>query len=151
MVERFTSAPIELAPAIAGRSFRRVDLVFHGVDHSSDSYEGRVYLNDPQADASTGRETDSYVGSYHVLGHGGCFGDVGHCDVPTGPRAPFDLRPAHQLTPHTKVVIVTEDLRRILAQVPAGEPITVTVVAVTPGEASNEVLSFDEVRLLSYQ
>jgi hypothetical protein len=150
MVERFLSDPLELSPAIVAGSYSRVDLVFHGVDHSKDSYEGRVYVNAPDADASTGRDVPAYVGSFHVFGHGGCFGDVGHCDVPVGPRPAFDLRPAHQLTPHTKVVIVTERLRQIVAAAGAPTSITVTVVAVVVGEASNEVLQFDEVRLLSY-
>ena len=151
MVERFVSAPLELSPAILAESYSRVDLVFHGVDHSKDSYEGRVYVNAPDADASTGRDASAYVGSFHVFGHGGCFGDVGHCDVPEGPRRPFDLRPAHQLTPQTKVLIVTDLLRSVLAGDRSQRSITVTVVAVVVGEASNEVLRFDEVRLLSYQ
>jgi hypothetical protein len=151
MLERFVSAPIELAPVVVARDFQRADLIFHGVDHSSDSYEGRVYINNADANAETGRGVASYVGSFHVFGHGGCFGDIGHCDVPTGPRKPFDLRPAHQLTPQAKVVIVTDRLRTILAIAPSGEPITVTVVAVVPGPASSEVLQFDEVRLLTYR
>jgi hypothetical protein len=151
MVERFVSAPLELSAAIRVGDVTRVDLVFHGVDHSKDSYEGRLYVNDPDADAATGRGAASYVGSFHVFGHGGCFGDVGHCDLPLGPKAPFDLRPAHQLTPHTKAVIVTDRLRSVLEAAPAVTEITVTVVAVVVGEASNEVLDFTEVRLLSYQ
>ena len=150
MVERFVSAPLELSPAILAGEFSRVDLVFYGVDHSGDSYEGRVYVNAPDADVVMGRQVPSYVGSFHVFGHGGCFGDVGHCDVPSGPGRPFDLRPAHQLTPHTKVLIITESLRSILAT-GAHDPITVTVVAVALGDASNDVLQFDKVRLLTYQ
>jgi hypothetical protein len=151
MVERFVSDPLELSPALKAQAFSRVDLVFHGVDHSGDSYEGRVYINEPRADATTGRDVPAYVGSFHVFGHGECFGDVGHCDVPRGPRRPFDLRPAHQLTPHTKVVIVTERLRALLADFGSQTSITVTVVAIVLGDASNEVLMFGEVRLLSYQ
>jgi hypothetical protein len=150
MVERFVSAPLELSSAILAGEFSRVDLAFYGVDHSGESYEGRVYVNAPEADVATGRQVPSYVGSFHVFGHGGCFGDVGHCDVPSGPRGPFDLRPAHQLTPHTKVVIITEPLRSILAS-GAHDSITITVVAVGLGDASNDVLQFDKVRLLTYQ
>jgi hypothetical protein len=151
MLERFVSAPLQLSPAILGAEYSRVNLVFHGVDHSKDSYEGRVYINAPDADASTGRDVPAYVGSFHVFGHGGCFGDIGHCDLPQGPRRPFDLRPAHQLTPHTKVLIVTDQLRSVLAGDGSQHSITVTVVAVVAGDAGNEVLRFDELRLLSYQ
>jgi hypothetical protein len=150
MVERFVSAPLALSPAILGGEYSRVDLVFHGVDHSKDSYEGRVYVDAPEAAASTGRDVASYVGSFHVFGHGGCFGDAGHCDVPQGPARAFDLRPAHQLTPHTKVVIVTDRLRSLLAD-RSGDSVTVTVIAVVVGDLSNEVLRFDELRLLTYQ
>ena len=116
MVSRYVSAPIELSPAAASGEYSRADLIFHGVDHSLASYEGRVYINAPKANAGTGREHPSYAGSFHIFGHGGCFGDVGHCDIPTAPQDPFDLRQAHPLTPTAKVVIVTDALKRIVAK-----------------------------------
>lgn len=151
MVDRFITQPIALSPAIRAGRYSRVDLVLHGVDHSKASYEGRLYLNDPDANSQSGRQQTSYLGSYHVLGHGDCFGDVGHCDIPTGPRAPFDLRPAHQLTPHSKAVIITDSLTRILAAAPTLESITITIVAVAAGAANNTLLATRELRLLSYQ
>jgi tyrosinase len=149
MVERFVSAPILLPPRAARLEYSRADLVFYGVDHSGKSFEGRVFINLPDADATTPRSNPNYAGSFHVFGHGGCFGDVGHCDLPTGPRDPFDLRAQHQLTPTVKTVIVTDPLRRITQ--PTEQSITVTVVARTAGDASNEVLQFDTVRLLTYE
>ena len=38
--------------------FTRADLVFSGVDHSETSYEVRVFLNNPSADASTPRTAE---------------------------------------------------------------------------------------------
>jgi hypothetical protein len=152
MVARYVSKPIALSPAAASGDFSRADLIFHGVDHSLASYEGRVYINAPRANAGTGREHPSYAGSFHIFGHGGCFGDVGHCDIPTGPHDPFDLRQAHPLTPAAKVVIVTGALKRLLAdEGGASESITVTVVCVAPHRESNEYLKFDEVRLVTYR
>jgi hypothetical protein len=151
MVARFVSAPIELSPAVATGDYSRADLIFEGVDHSQASYEGRVYINAPRADVKTGRDHHSYAGSFHIFGHGGCFGDVGHCDIPTGPRDPFDLRQAHPLTPVVKVVIVTDALKRIVGKAGGSSSITVTVVAVAPGRDSNEWLKFDEVRLVTYR
>jgi hypothetical protein len=151
MVDRFVTQPIVLSPALRAGRYSRVTVVLHGVDHSKASYEGRLYLNDPDADSQTGREQPSYIGSYHVLGHGECFGDVGHRDIPTGPRAPFDPRPAHQLTPHSKAVIVTDPLTRILASEPTLESITITIVAVATGAAENTLLAIRELRLLSYR
>jgi hypothetical protein len=148
MVERFLSAPIALPPHSAKLDYKRADLVFYGVDHSGNSYEARVFINLPDADATTPRDHPNYAGSFSIFGHGGCFGDVGHCDVPRGPRDPFDLRAQHPLTPTVKTVIVTEPLRRIVDR--SDTSITVTVVAVVIGPASNAVLEFDTVRLLTY-
>lgn len=147
-MKRYVTDPIELPAREAGApEFYRADLVFYGVDHSGPSYEGRVFINAPRANASTGRDHPSYAGSFHIFGHGGCFGDEGHCDVPTAAPDPFDLRPPHQLTPATKTVIVTDALKRIVRD-DAGA-ITVTIVAVTV-EGDDDVLSLDTVRLLTY-
>src|SRR6266480_3079079 len=52
----------------------RADLEFIGVDHSGASYEGRVYLNNANADANTQpTEMNGYAGSFYIFGHGGCF------------------------------------------------------------------------------
>ncbi len=137
-------------PARAGQpDFQRADLVFYGVDHSGPSYEARVYLNNPDADLRTPRDAAShYAGSFTVFGHAGCAGDAGHCEVPTGPRDPFDRRPPHPLTPQTKTVIVTDALRLL-----DDEQLQVTVVPVRPGREGAEVvdtLAFDRFSLLTY-
>jgi len=133
MVDRYVSSPVELPdPEV---KFVRADLVFYGLDHSGSSYEAQISLGDEAA------------GAFWIFGHGGCFGDVGHCDVPQQVDR-FDLRPPHQLLPATRVVTVTEPVQRLVA---AGvRAVPVTVVAVTPGNRSNKVLQFDTVRLLSY-
>src|SRR5690349_15704018 len=80
--------------------FTRADVVFTGVDHSGPSYEVRLYFNNVRADAATPRTPEEgYAGRFHVFGHGGCYGDVGHCDVPAPSADPTDLRPSHPLTP----------------------------------------------------
>jgi tyrosinase len=146
MVDRFVSAPIELP--VDAEDTSRADLVFYDVDHSGASYEARIFLNAPDADAGTPRDHPNYAGSFHIFGHGGCFGDVGHCDVPSE-RDPFDLRPPHQLIPASKTVIITDAFKRIVG--PQDETMTVTVVAFAPGDTPNDVLQFDAVRLLTYQ
>lgn len=145
MVDRFTSAPLEL-PAAEHR-FARADLIFYGLDHSGSSYEAQVFM----ASRGVGGEPDqshrAYVGSFFIFGHGGCFGDVGHCDIPTA-RDPFDLRPAHQLEPAVRILTVTEPLKAMLTQ--GLTAAKVTVVAHTEGRASDEVLSFRKIRLATY-
>ena len=77
-----------------------MDDVFAGVDHSTLSYEVRLFFNNPAATADTARTADEgYAGRFTVFGHGGCYGDEGHCDVPEPSRDPTDLRPPHPLTP----------------------------------------------------
>ena len=146
MVDRFVSPPIDLP--IDTEDTYRADLVFYDVDHSGASYEARIFLNVPDADAGTPRDHPNYAGSFHIFGHGGCFGDVGHCDVPTE-RDPFDLRPPHQLVPASKTVVITDAFKRIVG--PHDETMTVTVVAFAPGDTPNDVLQFATIRLLTYQ
>jgi hypothetical protein len=145
MVDRFVSAPLELPRA--SEPFVRADLIFTGLDHSGESFEGRVFLDAASADHATGRDDDAYAGSFYIFGHGGCYGDVGHCDIRRD-RDPFDLRPPHQLEPATRLVTVTDAIRALVHT--GAETVTVTVVAHTPGDASNDVLAFETVRLALY-
>ena len=145
MVERFTTKPLELPPR--EHSFERVDLVFHGLDHSQATYEGQVFLDPRGVGRNADRGHRAYVGSFFVFGHNGCFGEVGHCDIPTE-RDPFDLRPPHHLEPATRIVTVTDAVRGLLERdVTAAK---VTVVAVTEGRAAADVLAFEKVRLVTY-
>jgi len=147
MAERYTSEAIELPNAGPG-AISRADLVFYGVDHSSSSFCARIFLDKPDADATTPIDDPSYAGSFSIFGHGGCFGGPGHCDVKERDE-PFDLRPPHQLTPATRTVIVTDHIKRLLVE-GSSDTFTVTVVAVVPGDESNDVLTLRHVRLLSY-
>jgi hypothetical protein len=134
----YTSSKIPLDPL--NKTFHRADLVFDGVDHSGATYEGRVFLNNPGANAKTPKTVQhGYAGSFHIFGHGGCFGDVGHCEVRGLPR-PYDPRPAHPLTPARKIVIATEALRKAVAK---GKAMTVTVVPIV--RAGNELTEYDDV------
>ena len=71
-------------------------------------------MNRPDATGETPRDAvNGYVGSFHVFGHGGCWGDVGHCEVRE--RRAYDPRPAHPLTPMTKHVIASPSEKEIQA------------------------------------
>lgn len=99
--------------------FSRADLEFLGVDHSGPTFETRVFFNNAEADEDSPTTADTgFVGSFHVFGHGGCYGDEGHCEVPTA-RQPYDLRPAHPLVPITMTLTVTEALSPIVEKGPA--------------------------------
>jgi hypothetical protein len=144
MVSHFVTEPVELPPPT--RSFARADLIFYGLDHSGDSFESRVFL-DPRGVGAGADETHrAYVGAFFVFGHGGCFGDRGHCDVPAA-RDPFDLRPAHQLEPAFRVLTVTDAVRAALER--GLDAVKVTVSAHALGRA-DDVLAFETVRLVTY-
>jgi hypothetical protein len=144
-------------PSPTPELFTRADLEFRGVDHSGPSFEARIFLNNPKASADTARDpSEGYAGSFWVFGHGGCFGELGHCDIAEGPRGPYDKRPPHPLTPHFKTVIVTQALSRIL-QTSDAATITVTIIPVVPEgqilarEVGGDPLKFESVSLLTYE
>lgn len=140
-----------LGTAALDDKYTRADIEFLGVDHSGSSYEGRIYVNNPDADETTEPSTEAgYVGSFHIFGHGGCLGDAGHCDVK--PQRLYDPRPGHPLTKARKVVMTGERLRAPLA----GDEITVTVVPVirSVGPKSGwdeDIVKVDEVRIVTYR
>ncbi len=145
MAEKFTTDPIELPPR--DRPFERADLIFYGLDHSGLSFEARVFMDPRGVGADADSSHRAYVGTFHIFGHGGCFGDVGHCDIPAADD-PFDLRPAHQLAPALRILTVTDSVKQLLER--KVDAAKVTVVARTEGRASNDVLSFERVRLATY-
>jgi hypothetical protein len=150
-----TSDPLELPELDDLEELTRADLVFYGVDHSGPTYEGRVFLNNADADADTPTEPDhGYAGSFMVFGHNGCFGDEGHCLPDQRHVDEFDLRAPHPLRPITKTVIATDAVSRTLAD-PEVSEVRVTVVAVLPQDdlprSTEEPLRFDYVRLLTYE
>ena len=133
--------------------FSRADLQFRGVDHSGPSFEARVFLDNPGAKPSTPTtEDEGFAGSFHVFGHGGCFGELGHCDVHEAPKGIYDRRLPHQLTPQFKTVIITNELRRLM-QASSKRKFTVTVVPVVPENPASRApggdpLAFESVSLL---
>ncbi len=153
----FVSTPTTVTLRPPAGSFDRADLEIHGLDHSKASFEGRIFLDRPDADASTpADEEHGYAGSFFVFGHGGCAGDEGHCDVPDEPERPFDLRSEHQLTKVTKRIMIGDQLRRTLA---GGKgDISITVVPVIDPEDADDypealmtdLLSFERIALLTY-
>ncbi|HEU5003945.1 MAG TPA: hypothetical protein VFW71_14375 [Actinomycetota bacterium] len=96
---------------IGHTEFRRADLVFVGVDHSGPSY--KMVIRMLGHDASGAQVADVEAGSYTIFGHGGCFGDEGHCDV-RAPVSSFDYRRPHQLSPIAVVVVITEALKSLV-------------------------------------
>ena len=144
-------SPRKISVANLPSSYSRADLEFIGVDHSGASYEARVYLNNPSADADTQAvEANGYAGSYYIFGHGGCFGDVGHCELHQT-RDEFDPRPSSPLEPIKKVVVATDALKKATAQ---SSEISVTVVPIimswTEKTDMTDIMKFDHINLVTY-
>jgi hypothetical protein len=147
-MKTFVSEPIGVTSADIGAAYHRADLIFDDVDHSSTSFTLKIFFNNPDAtDETSPTPENGYVGSVPVFGHGGCFGDEGHCEVPVT-RRPFDLRPPHHLTPARMWIEVTDSLRGFAQQ---GETLTITVVhvvaSITP---QDKPLPFQRVSLVTY-
>jgi hypothetical protein len=130
--------------------FFRADLEFHGLDHRGDSYEGRVFLNNPEAGLDTPTDPENgYAGSFYVFGHGPCYGDEGHCEVPEGPIHPFDYRQPHPLNREVIVLPITEALGRVVESGEAQLRVTVVPTNVHD-EDVGDVLSFERLTLVTY-
>src|ERR1051325_9849520 len=121
--KKYSSKPFSLTPAIRKAGFDQAELVLHGVDHSGPSYQGRIFFNNSAASEKTPKSLEAgYAGAFNIFGHGRCWGDKGHCCVPT--QRPFDNRSPHPLTPREVVVDVTEALRKAAVE---GGKLSVTV------------------------
>jgi tyrosinase len=145
---------LELPPSDQAQPFSRADLTFYGLDHSGPSFTVHVFFDVPDATVDTLRTVEAgYVGSFVVFGHGGCFGDEGHCDV-RDPVSAFDRRPPHQLVRATRVLIATDAVRRSVAA--GADTVHVTAVAevrasvLADPQTADDVLVIDQVALHTY-
>jgi tyrosinase len=148
----FTSRPVAIDFASPEHRLTRADLEIDGIYHGEASYEGRVFLNNAQADHATPRTRENgYAGSFHVFAHGGCLGDPGHCEVNEHNREAYDFRSPHPLTLASKRVTVTDTVRELAR---THKEVTVTVVPVIT--AANELCDTENVfrcenmRFISY-
>jgi hypothetical protein len=146
VVERFRSKPLELPDP--EHSFDRVDLVFYGVDHSSSSFEARIFIGAPRSlKRDAGTDHPAYAASFYVFGHDRCYGDEGHCMVPED-RDRFDFRLPHHLEPQTEIVTVTATIERLLEG--GKRKAAVDVIARGPEGEALKALDFSHLRLLTY-
>jgi hypothetical protein len=94
----------------------RGDIEVSGLDHGGPSYEVRIFLDNPHADAETEPTPDNgYAASIYVYGYG---------DPPAGEDA---IRGEQTSNPITRSVMATDAVR---AAAQRGRQATVTLVAV---------------------
>ena len=113
----FRSGSVPVGAGGKGSDFERADIVFDGVEQAGGSFEARVFLNNPEADASTPMTPEhGYAGSFHVYGYGRYPGEPAPAGSPTAPT--------------TRYITATDAVRAALA---SGD-VTVTTVAVGSGD-----------------
>jgi hypothetical protein len=147
----YTSKPVSIDFAGPSHRFASADLEILGIDHSHASYEGRIFFDNPKADAGTPKTLDhGYAGSFYIFGHGGCFGNVGHCEINERLDA-YDMRGPHPLAPTQARIPVTAALKQLAK---SKSQISITIVPVV--SAANElcdtknVFHCRQMRFLTY-
>lgn len=146
---------LSFAPPPTELAYERADLEFHGVDHSALSYDVRVFLNNNSAGPDTVRTPENgYAGRFVIFGHGGCFGDEGHCSPRTRGGDVFEKRSSHALVPQTKLVTITSALNAIHEQGDSLTRITLVPYKRTARKrergTSSDVFKFEGLKLLLY-
>jgi hypothetical protein len=123
---------VALPVATAGANLGRADIVVSGLDQAGPSFELRLFLNNPRADARTEPAPDTgYAGSVYVYGHGRAPEETGARSVP------------HPRIPMTRYVMATEAIRAAVAKGPAA---TITLVPV-PFQTSAPEIDLDDVKV----
>jgi tyrosinase len=145
--------PIESEPFAAGPladGFTRADVELHRVDQVTPSFEGRIFVNSPDAGGETPLDDDhGYLGSFYVFGKVECWGDEEtHCDEPT-PRK-FDRRRPPNRYAKIRVRTRGEALQRAAAD---GGELTLRIVTVLPGDSDKkpeDALRFERMSVITY-
>ena len=149
--ERTVFAPRRFPRDLA---FTRADLEIYEINHFRPSFVALVFFNEPDITADVFDQPDAteragYAGRFAVLGHQRCIGDPGHCDMPTHRRR-FDDRPSHPLTRAFRRVLVTDALRRVLADSDAVTTTIVTTAADGAMEYDGSLLDVGGVQLATF-
>jgi tyrosinase len=144
-VGRFVSRAFEIDEKVRPH-FREAEVRLHRVPQLHRSCFIRVFLNLPDADASTPITHENYAGYLAVFGHGSCYGGPGHCDTPPLNRRDFDLRPRHHNTPRNHRINVTKCARKLFEKGATSVQVTLVVIGVDYQE-DNELLRLDGMSL----
>ncbi|MES2055546.1 MAG: tyrosinase family protein [Pseudomonadota bacterium] len=144
-VGRFVSAPLPVSNAVH-KGFRSAEVRLHRVPQLPRSCFIRVFLNTPDADASTPLTSEGYAGYAAVFGHGECYGGPGHCELPPAENRKFDRRERSMNTPRNHRIDVTRCVKKLLAT--GAKTLTVSLVVIGASyEEDRELLRLDGVSL----
>lgn len=124
-------------------NFETAELQFHDVRHTRDSFAVRVFLNQPNANASTPIEdNDRFSGSLYFYGQGEYIDATGNKLSAREPIArEFDLSTgASNTSPFTLYLDITDSLRKV---VQTHSEVTVSMVSVDMSGNPIEESEFD--------
>ena len=117
--------------------------VISGVPHRASSYEVRLFFNNKKANAETPRSVEQgYAGRFVIFGHGGCFGDAGHCAVPVRDETMVNRQYQHPLDKKTIQLTITPALEHVLESKSGGVS-TMTLVTTQIAAAKKDCCPAD--------
>jgi hypothetical protein len=148
-VADFVSQPFPTAALRAQP--RRVDVELHRVDQAVPSYEGRIFLQNRDADRDTPRtEEAGYLGAFFVFGKVDCWGeDEGHCHPASGRK--YDRRRPPGRHAKIRVTAPTDRLERLLLKHPGDVTLSIVAVASADRQAdAGGALRFGRLSLVTY-
>jgi tyrosinase len=145
-IQRFRSVDAGVHPQVLA-NHRRAEVRLHKVQYvTRPGFHVRVFLNQPQADATTPtRGNDHYVGQRNMF-TGLCIGGPGHCAVPSEKRRKFDQRPRPHKTPGNFRLDATATVQKLVAS-DARDLQVHLVVLNTDGTVASDALVLDAVSL----
>jgi hypothetical protein len=128
------SLPCRIAVGTQGaHDLQRADIAVEGLDQAGPSFDLRIFLNNPEADAATDpMQAAGYAGSIYVYGYG---------SPPEDMLAEARRSGARSSLPMTRTVVATDAVRRAQA---AGATATVTLVPV-PFDSPGPEIDLDSV------
>jgi tyrosinase len=145
-VGRFVSKGLDLPETVRKNKFQRAEVRLHRVPQLPRSCFIRVFLNLPDANASTPIDGPNYAGYLAVFGHGPCIGGPGHCALPPAQPRKYDQRPRSHNTPRTHRVDVTGAARKLIKDHATSLQVTLVVIG-ADYQQDNELLRLDGVSL----
>lgn len=144
-VGRFTSKVIDTSTITASR-FAQAEVRLHRVPQLLRSCFIRVFLNLPDANASTPLDHPHYGGYVSVFGHGACYGGPGHCEPAPLQRREYDLRPRDHNTPRNYRINVTKCAKHLINSGATTLQVTLVVIGADYQE-DHELLKLKGVSL----
>lgn len=146
-IARFVSQAVPVHPQV-GATHRRAEVRLHRVQYSTRAgFFIRVFLNQPDANASTPTEGNPHYVGMQTMFTGLCIGGPGHCAPPPATsRRKFDHRPRSHKSPAAFHMDCTEAVARLRQQGDTEFQVTLVVLNID-GTPATDALHLEGVSL----